>query len=78
MLTSAEGLSKFAEGVSSHYVQSCFFPLLSAQFLFIVFPLFFVQFIIFPFILCTILLCTLMISLLFQLVSGIKTRTCPV
>ena len=38
MLTSAEGLSKFAEGVSSHYVQSCFFPLLFTQFLFICFP----------------------------------------
>ena len=42
MMSSAEGLSKFAEGLSSHYVQ--FFPLYSLNnFYLFVFPLFFVQ-----------------------------------
>ena len=42
MLASAEDLSKFEEGFSNHYVQLCF-PFV----LFIVFPLLFVQFLIF-------------------------------
>ena len=63
MLTSDEGLIKFVEGLSTHYVQLCF-SLYSFHnlFFFFVFPLSFVQFIISPFIPCTIVLCAIMTS----------------
>ena len=61
ILISTEGLSKFAEGLSSHYVQLCFFLYSLHNCFLFVFRLFFVQFIIFSFILCTIALCAIMI-----------------
>ena len=67
MLTSAEALSKFAKGLSSHYVQLSFSLYSLHNFFLFVFPLFFVQFIIFPFFRCTTVLCTIMI---FPLVSS--------
>ena len=60
MLTSAESLSKFAEGLRSHHVQ-LFFPSFFAEFFFICFLFILFTIYYFSFILCAVVLCTIMI-----------------